>query len=98
MNEYIILEKYPTFLEKLNSNPDKYAQKLSLKELISIVDTASDLYYNGDENGSGITDYAYDALYYYLRKKQKDKTVSIGYDIGESRKKVKLPGIVSRMP
>ena len=60
-------------LKSLSKNPDRFAQKLSAVELRSIIYTASDLYHNGDENGSRMSDYSYDTLCFYLEKKDKAK-------------------------
>ena len=58
-------------LKDLNRNPDRFAQKLKVSQLRNIIDKASDLYYNGNEKGSGMKDYSYDTLCFYLNKKDK---------------------------
>lgn len=57
--------------EIINRNPDGYIQPLKTEELMKLVKIASFLYYNYD--GGGLTDNAYDALEYHLRRRLKIK-------------------------
>lgn len=88
-----IEKKYPKFFRQLKKDPDDFAQTLPIDDLHFIINRAKDLYYNGDLNGSSISDYAYDALFYYYNKKVKYNTKTnsqIGAKITTSDK-VKLP-------
>lgn len=68
--------KLITDVQYINEDPDLYIEKLSVKELQEIVEISSNLYHN--DEGSGLTDYAYDAMEYHLRKKQ--KAIGLKYD------------------
>lgn len=73
LEPYGCLPKIIPDADLINKNPDKYImEKLGktedLKKLLTI---ASYLYYNYD--GGGLTDNSYDALEYYMKKKEKVK-------------------------
>lgn len=63
-------------IKRLNKDPDRFARTLDIEELNEIIVEANDLYYNSPDfdnknNTKGIiTDYGYDALCYYLKKKR----------------------------
>lgn len=60
--------------ESINENPDAFVESLSTEELVSIIEEASDLYYNG--YGSGLDDNTYDALIWHLNKRYKQLKMS----------------------
>jgi len=75
----------------INKDPDKFVKGLSTKKLESIVKYASFLYYNYD--GGGLTDNAFDALEYHLKKRTRAKN-RIYQKIGAEpieKLRVKLP-------
>lgn len=55
--------------EEINKDPDKYIQKLNTKELESLIELASFLFFNYE--GGNLTNNSFDAMEYHLNKRLK---------------------------
>ncbi len=73
IDPYGCLSRYIPDADKINENPEKYIEKYlgNTEELKKVTRIAAYLYYNFAE--SGLSDNAFDALEYHLKKREKQK-------------------------
>lgn len=75
---------------KHHRNPQKYAEKLGLRDLVALIKHARDLYYNSGL-GAGMPDKVYDALEDELRKRRPQHKLLKQVGAPVKKAKVKLP-------